>query len=400
MGSQIGVGESGRRTTMRILVSFDKFKGSLSAREACAIARAELEAKGHAVVEAPLTDGGDGFAELLTRALDGEWTPLTVEGPLGTPVQAHVGTVDATAIPRPARLIGELPDTGRVALVDIASSSGIVLVREADRNPWKTTTRGLGELIAEAARRDASAILVGLGGSATSDLALNALCALGLRARLRSGDIVERVPPAMWPHVVALHGKIMGDIPPVRLACDVTNPLLGPRGAVGAFAPQKGLRAEDARALENQTRRMAMMLADHVGAPHALMEEPGAGAAGGAGFGLRAAMNAQLVPGFDLVAEWLSIPQALDAADLLITGEGRFDRSSLEGKGPGALIQMAHERGVPVRVFAGSVEEEAVEELVASHGEDAVVRIVPPGQSMEEAMKRAAENLRQAIAAG
>jgi glycerate 2-kinase len=383
---------------MRILVSFDKFKGSLSAREACGIAREELEAKGHAVVEAPLTDGGDGFAELLTRALEGEWVPLLVEGPLGEKVGAHVGLVDAAAIPRSARLIGDLPGSGRVALVDIASSSGIVLVDDAARDPWKTSTRGLGQLIAEASRRGASAVLVGLGGSATSDLALNALCFLGLRARLRSGEIVERVPPAFWPHVVALHGKVMEGMPPVRLACDVTNPLLGPRGAVGAFAPQKGLRAEDAKALESQTKRMAEMLAEHVGAPHALMDEPGAGAAGGAGFGLRAALDAQLVPGFDLVAEWLRIPEALDACDLLITGEGRFDRSSLEGKGPGALIQMAHERGVRVRVFAGSVEEEAVEELVESHGEDAVVCIVPEGQGMEEAMARAGENLRGAIA--
>jgi len=376
---------------MRVLVAFDKFKGSMTASQACAVARSELEAMGHAVVEAPLTDGGDGFAELLTRALDGERIDHRVTGPLGKKVDAAVGMVEARRIPDAARLIGDLPHEGRVALVDIASSSGIVLVPDARRDPWKTTTRGLGELIAEAARRSASAILVGLGGSATSDLALNALCALGLKAQLRSGVVVDQAPPFLWPHVVGLQGKLPAEMPPVRLACDVTNPLLGERGAVGAFAAQKGLRDSDRKALEHQTGRMAGMLADHLKVSHDLMKEPGAGAAGGAGYGLRVGLGAQLVPGFDLVSEWLRIPEALDACDLLVTGEGRFDVSSMEGKGPGALIAMAQQRGVPVQVFAGSVEEQATGDLVDVHA------ITPEGQSLGEAMARAEENLRTAL---
>jgi glycerate kinase len=382
---------------MRILVAFDKFKGSLTAREACTLAREELETLGHTVIEAPLTDGGDGFAELLTHALHGETIRLAVHGPLGDLHESSYGIVRAVDIPAEARALAQLPDAGDVALVDIASSSGLVHVPAAQRDPWKTTTRGLGELIADAIQRKVSAIIVGLGGSATNDLALGALSALGLRFVMEGGHTEDHVVPARWEEVMGFEGRLRGKYPELRLACDVTNPLLGPRGAVHVFAPQKGLRALDAARMENETERMAEMLADHFGADSMLVEAPGAGAAGGAGYGLRVALGARLVPGFDLVSAWLQILKALEECDLLMTGEGRFDASSLEGKGPGRLLQAAQGHGVRTLVLAGSVDPHAAGQVLAKHGADFIRAIAPPDQDPETAMHRAAGNLRRAV---
>jgi glycerate kinase len=211
-------------------------------------------------------------------------------------------------------------------------------------------------LIAAAEARGVDGILLGVGGSATHDLGLGALGALGLELCDCEGARVTGAEPAQWARVAGVKAERLKKLPPIWIACDVTNPLLGPRGAATVYAPQKGLRPEALAELEAESARMARLLCGGCGVDEALAEIPGAGAAGGIAFGLMAATGARLVPGFELVSDWLRIEERLAEADLVITGEGRFDDSSLQGKGPGSLVRAAVALGKPVHVFAGRVD--------------------------------------------
>jgi len=382
---------------MRVLLAFDKFKGSLTAPQACAAAAAALRAArgGWELDLCPLADGGDGFAEILTTGAGGALAHEQVSGPRGGSVRAHLGLVPAENIPAAARaLLGlpALPAGARVALVELAQASGLALLAPERRDPWHATTLGTGELVrAAAGRHGAAAVVLGVGGSATSDLGLGALAALGLEFCTEVGEGIFPPAPARWDALARVGGKISAALPPLRVACDVDNPLLGPRGAAAVFGPQKGLRAEDVRRLDHAAARVALLLCAHAGRPDALMDAPGAGAAGGIAFGLMAAAGAELVPGSELVAAWLGLDARLAAADLIITGEGRFDASSLGGKGPGAVVARARALGKPVHVFAGAADPAAAGAVTGLHV------ITPPGMPEPDALRAAAENLTRAV---
>ena len=346
----------------------------------------------------PLTDGGEGFCEILTQALGGTFEAHTVTGPRGEPVVARLGFVPLALIPPAARRLLDLPDAqlsalnsqlprdARVAVVEMAAASGLALLAPEARDPWLTSTTGTGELIRLAARPGVAAILLGLGGSATSDLGLGALAALGLNFVSATGELIDPPSPSRWPEITRLDGRLPADLPPLRIACDVANPLLGPNGAAAIYGPQKGLRPADLRRLDNEAARLALLLCTHSAKPDTLMDVPGAGAAGGISFGLMAAASAQLISGFDLVSAWLDLDSRLAAADLVLTGEGRFDASSLSGKGPGALAARAAALGKPVHVFAGAITAAPVPGL-------ALHAITPPGTPLPAALRAAATNL-------
>ena len=384
---------------MRVLVAFDKFKDSLAAPEACQIA-AETLRTAHPDWEidtAPLADGGDGFAAILTAAAGGELVPVPVVGPLGEPRTATYGVVPFGRIPTAARARLALPplrDSDTVAIVEMAAASGLALVPLEQRNPWRTTSYGTGQLLAAAAQRGARAILLGVGGSATHDLGLGALAALGLRFLDARGAPLFPPTTSAWEHIAHLAGHVPVAFPPLRIACDVAHPLLGPAGAAATFAPQKGLAAVDLPALEQATARMASLLCSHCGQPAALAHLPGAGAAGGIAFGLTAAARAQLVPGGALVHDWLGLAPRLAAADLVVTGEGRFDATSLSGKGPGALVALAAAAGKRTVVLAGSLGELPADTLppgVTAHA------LSPPDLPRTAALARAPELLATAV---
>ena len=385
---------------MRALLAFDKFKDALSAPQACALAAGSLRARqpDWTLDLCPLTDGGEGFCEILTQALGGSFEAHTVTGPRGEPVVARLGFVPLALIPATARRLLDLPDSqlsalnsqlpldARVAVVEMAAASGLALLAPEARDPWLTSTTGTGELIRLAARPGVAAILLGLGGSATSDLGLGALAALGLNFVSATGELIDPPTPSRWPEIARLDGRLPADLPPLRIACDVANPLLGPNGAAAIYGPQKGLRPADLRRLDNEAARLALLLCTHGAKPDALMDVPGAGAAGGISFGLMAAASAQLISGFDLVSAWLDLDSRLAAADLVLTGEGRFDASSLSGKGPGALAARAAALGKPVHVFAGAITAAPVPGL-------ALHAITPPGTPLPAALRAAATNL-------
>jgi glycerate kinase len=384
---------------VRVLVAFDKFKDSLSAREACETAAHALAAQHRdwSLDLCPLADGGEGFCEILTQAAGGHTVVTTVTGPRGEPVQAPIGFVSLAKIPPAARTLlrlDALPSpaslSDRIAIVEMAAASGLALLEPEARDPWRTTSFGTGELIETAAQMGAGAVLLGVGGSATHDLGLGALGALGLTFLDAQEAAIDPPVPAHWRAIQRLEGRV--SVPPLRIACDVTNPLLGPRGAAAVYGPQKGLRPGDLARLDHESARLAMLLCAHCGQADALMETPGAGAAGGIAFGLLAAAGAQLVSGFELVSAWLDLEARLAAADLVITGEGRFDDSSLQGKGPGAVVARALALGKRVQVFAGRVELKA-----APPAGLALRAITPPEAPLALALHAARGNLATAV---
>ena len=383
---------------MRVLLAFDKFKDSLAAGAACEAAARALRQR-HPDWQfdlCPLADGGEGFAEILTAAAHGTLSAVAVTGPRGAAVDASFGLVPWVKIPAAARqllqLPAPLPAHAEVAVIEMAAASGLALLPPEQRDPWKTTTVGTGQLIAAATQAGAAAILLGVGGSATHDLGLGALSTLGLEAISHHGEIIRPPIPAQWDLIERIAGKVPASLPLIRIACDVSNPLLGPRGAAAVYGPQKGLRAADFTKLDHASARLGLLLCAHCQQPDTLMDQPGAGAAGGIAFGLMAAARAKLLPGFELVAAWLDLDARIAAADLVITGEGRFDDSSLSGKGPGAVAAHALAQGKPVHVFAGQVASTDSRAGLALHA------ITPAGQPLAEALAAAANNLTAALA--
>ena len=255
---------------MRVLLAFDKFKDCLTAPAACTLAAAALRERhpDWTLDACPLADGGEGFADILTRAAGGTLHATRVTGPRGQPVTASFGLVPWASIPAGARTLLDLPAraAGRpVAVLEMASASGLALLEPAARDPWATTTAGTGELIRAAAAAGAGAVLLGVGGSATHDLGLGTLAALGLRTLGANGAALADPIPRYWAEATGFAGTVDPALPPLRIACDVTNPLAGPRGAAATYGPQKGLQAQDLARHVRQHERQPL-LRDPVGA--------------------------------------------------------------------------------------------------------------------------------------
>lgn len=381
---------------MRALVAFDKFKDSLVSERACEIAAEAINAAlpGCETDLCPLTDGGEGFARILTRAAGGTISACEATGPLGATVAASFGIVPLGKIRRGAAARLGLPQTetgGSLAIIEMASASGLALVPRGMRDPMRASSAGTGDLIRAAAAAGARAVLLGVGGSATHDLGLGALGALGVRFVGASGEALCGLVPADWGSIAGVDGRAWDEVPQILIACDVTNPLLGPNGALAVYGPQKGLRPEDAAWLEGQSARLAGMLCRHFGRPAAFESMPGAGAAGGIAFGLMAGAGATLLPGFDVVASWVDLEERLAAADLVLTGEGRFDESSMSGKGPGSIVQRALARGKQVHVFAGEVSLSREIPGLHTHA------ISPREMELSVALVRAPDLLRECV---
>ncbi|MFD0905466.1 glycerate kinase [Actinomadura sediminis] len=326
---------------MRIVVAPDSFKGGLSASAVCAAVETGVRraAPGATVAQVPMADGGEGTVDCFLRARGGEEITRTVAGPLGRPVEA------AYAISR----------DGRAAVVELAAASGLPLLAPGDRDPMRADTTGTGELIADAIARGARDVLVCVGGSATTDGGTGLLRALGVRFTGADGA-------GLAPGGAALAGLAAIDdsgVPAAvretrfRVACDVTNPFVGPSGAAAVFGPQKGAGPDQVRDLDAALTRFADVLHARYGVR--VHDLPGAGAAGGTCGGLVAVLGAEPARGAELVADMVGLPAALDGADLVITGEGRLDGQSAGGKVVSVVAGLARGRGVPAVALAGSV---------------------------------------------
>jgi len=373
---------------MRVLIAFDKFKDALSAPAACATVAAALRAREPEWTFdlCPLTDGGDGFAEILCAHHEESLERIGVTGPRGGTVLAPLGLMSSWALTDHARRL--LGIAGQIAILDLASTSGLALLPPERRDPWQTGTGGSGELLRAAIAEHPDGILLGIGGSATNDLGTGALASLGFRFLDTRGAPITQPVPAVWDRIVRIEPPAALNMPPLVIACDVTNPLLGPQGAAAVFGPQKGLPAGDVARLDAAMARMAGLLCSACGRPPALADIPGAGAAGGIAFGLQVALGARIVSGAELVFAWLDLPARIAAADLVLTGEGRYDATSRAGKGTGALVAAARAAGKRVMVFAGTLDGPAGPGLHA---------ITPPQLPLAEALPRTAELLAAAV---
>jgi glycerate kinase len=364
---------------MKIVIAPDSYKESLSADEvALAIEAGFREIFPEADYQKyPMADGGEGTVALLLQALGGHWHRVTVSGPLGTPLEAGYG----------------LTDDG-LALVEMAAASGLALLAPAQRNPLLTSSRGTGELIQAALDAGAQRFLICIGGSASNDGGAGMLQALGVRLLDENG--LELAPGggalAQLQQIDAsgLDPRIQDCI--FDIACDVDNPLTGPQGASMVFGPQKGATPLMVRQLETSLQQFALVVEQCTG--HALAHTPGAGAAGGMAAALLAFMQGRLQSGSELVAAAIGLEDALRKADLVITGEGRLDGQSIQGKAPMGVVRLAQRYGCPVIAIAGSLSPDCP--LLYPLGLNAAVAAVSRICSLSEAIQDARNNVQHA----
>lgn len=354
---------------MRILSAPNSFKGGLSSPLAAEAIKAGLLRSGLdcRVELMPIADGGDDTMEVLVGK-NGRIVEMEVVGPLGEPVMADYGIMA----------------DGVTAVIEMARASGLKLLKPEERNPLITTTYGTGQLILAALDAGCTKILVGVGGSATVDGGSGCLKALGGKLLDEDG---REIGPGGGPlaevasiDLSGLDERLSGVS--IEVACDVTNPTLGPIGAAAVFGPQKGATPEQVDILEANLKNLFTVAAEQVGVDVRNVER--GGAAGALSAGLVAFCGASLRSGIELVLEQLDIDNRLVGVDLVITGEGQIDTQTLGGKGPMGLTEAARKYGIPVVALAGSVGEG--EQRMAEAGIKAVLPIWPGGVSLEEAM--------------
>ncbi|PAE08361.1 glycerate kinase [Terribacillus saccharophilus] len=360
---------------MKIVIAPDSYKESLSALEAAnAIERGFKVIFPEAVYnKMPMADGGEGTVQSLVDATNGKIEERTVTGPIGKPVKAFFG------------LMGD----GETAVIEMAAASGLHLVPTEDRNPLTTSTKGTGELISAALDLGVQHIIIGLGGSATNDGGAGMIQALGGRLLDEAGkDIGDGGGALAQLAVIDLAGldNRLKDVR-VEVACDVDNPLTGPRGASAIFGPQKGATPDMVELLDKNLSHFADIAEKALGKSFRDIE--GVGAAGGLGASLLAFLNADLKRGIDIVLHAVDFEEAVKDADLVITGEGRIDSQTIYGKTPIGVAKAAKKYGVPVIGLAGSLSQDS--DVVYEHGIDVLFSIVPGVVTLPEAFEHAAE---------
>jgi len=358
---------------MKIVIAPDSFKGSLTALEVAHAIKAGIERviPEAEVDEVPMADGGEGTVQALVDATGGEMITQEVCDPLGNRIHADFG------------ILGD----GNTAVIEMAAASGLPLVPEDKRNPMFTTTFGTGELIRAALDRGCRKLIVGIGGSATVDGGAGMAQALGARLLGKDGDEVPRGGGGLEYldriDVSRLDTRIAETATVV--ACDVDNPLVGPRGGPEVYGPQKGATPEMVKKLDRYLDRYADIIKRDLDID--VKEEPGAGAAGGLGAGLMAFLNAELRSGIDIVIEASKLEGHLKGADLVITGEGKIDGQTIYGKTPIGVARTAKKYGIPVIGIGGGISDDA--SVVYDNGIDALMSIVSYPMSLEIAMKQA-----------
>lgn len=330
------------------------------------------------VDQVPVSDGGEGFAEAVTAAWGASWQEVTTVDALGRPRMAGFGL------------------DGDRAVVDLASSVGLEHIAPGERDVMRSSTAGLGHVITAAVDVGARSLLIGLGGSASNDLGLGMLVALGARCLDERGGEVEPVPAEFSRirriEVGPARRRLEGVS--ITVAGDVTNPLTGPHGAAAVFGPQKGLLGPAITWVDGEVTRLAAVL----GLSHWACR-PGTGAAGGTAFALAAVLGAELATGIDHLARVVGLRERLEEADLLLTGEGTVDGQSLNGKAVSGVLRLACEYGVPSIVFAGRVGiDAAAQQRLSDLGAQRIIQISDPSEALETSLRRGPEHLRRAVA--
>lgn len=368
--------------TANIVIACDSFKGSVASTEIAhtipEIVRKRFE--DIRIVGVAVADGGEGMTDAILRSCTGKTIRLQVRDPLMRPVTARYALLDGN----------------RTAVIEMAQASGLPLLAPAERNPMHTLTYGTGELIRDALNRGCRHIVLGLGGSATNDAGLGMLQALGARFYDRQQQAVTPVGSAL-SRIERIDTQALD--PRLRdcrftVACDVDNPFCGTRGAARIFAPQKGAAPDDIDGLDNGLRHIARKITARTG--RSIVRLPGAGAAGGLGGCCHAFFNARLLRGIDVVLETIDFDRTIAGADLIITGEGRLDRQTLNGKTPFGILQAARKQQIPVVAIGGSIEWSTE---LNDAGFAGIFPILPRPVPLAEAMKKpfALDNISETV---
>ncbi len=346
---------------MKYVLAIDSFKGCLSSIEAEHALAGEFNKYGIETEGIPMSDGGEGMLEAFTSALGGTLQPVYIHNHMMRRMDAQYGiTADGTAI------------------IEVAQACGLTLVKEDERNPVRSTTYGVGELLSRAVKRGCRKFIIGLGGTGTSDAGIGMIRALvDIFARGKNFD------EAMKTELGECH---------FTLASDVSNPLCGENGAAHVYAPQKGATPEMVELLDRRARLFAEKSALHFGFDKS--DEPGAGAAGGLGYAFMQYLGAEMKSGADLLLNLVGFDDKIKNADLVVTGEGRADRQTLMGKLPQRILERCRQKGVPVELIAGQVSDKA---SLLTAGFAFADSITPEGMSLDEAIKKetALSNLQQ-----
>ncbi len=367
---------------MKVIIAMDSFKGSISSLQAGeAVKRAVLRTDPAATVEIlPLADGGEGTTAAIYSALGGEMINITVTGPLGEPVKAGYCV---------------LPDK-KTAVIEMAAAAGLTLVPAEKRDPVYTTTRGVGEMIADAIKRGCRDFFIGIGGSATNDGGTGMLSALGFDFSDGAGRPIKLCAQGLEELESISAENALPELKNCnfRVACDVNNPLCGENGCSAVFGPQKGAKPEDIPLMDGWLKSYAEKA--KAVCENADPDHPGAGAAGGMGFAFLSFLSASLQSGVDIVLDVTGFEEKVKTADIVVTGEGRLDEQTAMGKAPVGVARIAKKYGKRVIAFSGCVTEYA--EVCNNSGIDAFFPIVRGVCTLEEALnvENAQKNLEAA----
>jgi len=365
---------------MKILVAIDSFKGSLSSLEAGLAVKAGISDLCDEVVVKPIADGGEGSVEALADALGAEFVEVIVENPLREKTLARYAL------------------KGDIAVLEMASASGLTLIEKHKRNPMVTSTFGFGQMILHAIGKGARKFIVGIGGSATNDAGMGMLSALGYEFYDENGNLLSGKGENLIKVTRISEQNVARELRGCEflVACDVDNPLFGKNGAAYVYGPQKGADEEMVRQLDTGLISFASATSEHFASE--FWNFKGAGAAGGLGFGFVSFLNAKLKPGIEIIINEIKLEDEISKADLIITGEGRLDAQSSMGKTPTGVAKIAKKYNKPVIALAGSVKECA--SGCNNNGIDAFFSVLNEPISLEEAMKKevAIKNLSQVAA--
>ncbi len=361
---------------MHILIAPDKFKGSLSAREVAENIALGLRdvLRGAKIDIVPMADGGEGTAEVICDVLGGSWLKCKAHDPLGRDIDARYAWIADR----------------KLAVLEMSEAAGVRRLSKDERDPLRADTFGVGEMILNAAQHGAREMIVGLGGSATNDGGFGMARALGFRFGYEHEyeHEHERKVTCLL-HLTKIAKPKDSVLPKIIAAVDVRNPLLGENGATRVFGPQKGAADDKIDNLERALAKLADVVSKEFGVDY--RDDPGAGAAGGLGFGLMSFCGARIRPGFDVVAEAVRLESKMKDVDLVITGEGSLDRQTLEGKTPAGVARLARKLGKQVFAIVGRASgDQEVRDLF-----DEVYENAQPGMSEKENMQRAAELLQE-----
>jgi glycerate kinase len=355
---------------MKVVVAMDSFKGSLSSNELAnsvenGIKKVYSDAK---VIKIPVADGGEGTVESLVEGTKGHFVEVKVSDPLMNSIKVNYG------------ILGD----GKIAVIEMATASGLPLVPENLRNPMNTTTYGTGEMIKDAISKGCREFIIGIGGSATNDGGIGMMKALGVKFFDKNNNELGHGGEQLSKVEKIDMSELLKEVKECKflIACDVDNPFYGLNGAAHVYARQKGATEEMVLKLDDGLKHFSKIVKQDLNID--IANVPGAGAAGGLGGGFLAFLDGKLKPGIDIVLEEVKLKKKLDGVDFVITGEGRMDFQSIMGKAPVGVAKLAKTKNIPVIALAGGVADDAGE--VHNHGIDSVFSIMNYPMTLEEAM--------------